>query len=592
MKPILSLLVAGAALLYSCTPQPKETAAPPSLDSLLNHYHQEHLKLSPLLATSIGDNRYNDLLPNTLTAEYRKQIMEFNERYRSQLAAIDRGTLSENDQLSYDLLAYECDTDLEGFKFKDYLMPISQIRSLPLTMAQLGSGTGNQPFKTVKDYDNWLSRLNHYLEWCDTAMVNMRKGMASGYVIPKLLAAKIIPQLANFDHGPAKEHLFYAPIKNIPADFSEEDKARLAKAYEEMIETKIIPVNQKLKAFIEKEYLPACRETSGIDAIPEGKVFYAYAIKRYTTTDKTADEIHALGKSEVERISAEMEKVRQQVGFKGDLKAFLEDLRNNKKLMPFKNGAEIVAAYNAIHEKMKPNLVRLFDKAPKTAFEVRQIEKFREATTAANYNAGTQDGTRPGIFYFPAVDPTRYSTVQMEDLFLHEAIPGHHYQIMLKIENTALPDFRKFLNYGAYTEGWGLYAESMGKELGLYNDPYSYFGMLTGEMHRAIRLVVDTGLHSQGWTREQAIQYSKDHEAASEQNIISEVERYMGNPGQALSYKMGQLKILELRARAEKELGSKFDIKQFHNQLLDAGSLPLSTLDQKINQWIEKVRNS
>jgi uncharacterized protein (DUF885 family) len=239
---------------------------------------------------------------------------------------------------------------------------------------------------------------------------------------------------------------------------------------------------------------------------------------------------------------------------------------------------------------MKPNLLKLFDKAPKAAFEVRRIEAYREKTTAANYNAGSEDGSRPGIFYFPSPEPTDYSIVGTEDLFLHEAIPGHHYQIMLKIENKSLPAFRRFLNYGSYTEGWGLYTESLGKELGLYTDPYQYFGMLTAEMHRAIRLVVDAGMHSQGWTREQAIQYSKDHEAASEQNIVSEIERYMGNPGQALSYKVGQLKILGLRAKAEKELGDKFNIKEFHNQVLDSGSLPLCTLEEKIDFWIEKMK--
>lgn len=287
-----------------------------------------------------------------------------------------------------------------------------------------------------------------------------------------------------------------------------------------------------------------------------------------------------------------MVKVKEQVGFKGDLKAFLDHVRNDKKLMPFKNGEEIIAYYNAIHDKMKPNLTKLFAKAPQAAFEVRRIEAFREKTTAANYNSGSEDGTRPGVFYFPSPEPTKYSIVGTEDLFLHEAIPGHHYQIMLKIENKSLPDFRRFLNYGAYTEGWALYTESLGSELGLYTDPYQYFGMLTSEMHRAIRLVVDAGMHSQGWTREQAIQYSKDNEAASEQNIISEIERYMANPGQALSYKMGQLKILELRAKAEKELGAKFDIKEFHNQVLDSGSLPLSTLDEIITKWIEKVKTA
>lgn len=556
----------------------------------MTDYHEAYLKLYPFTATSAGDNRYNDILPNNISVGYRNQLRDFYQGYQDKLKSVDRATLSEDDALSYDLLIYQCKTNLEGLKFNDHLMPISQIQSMPLQVAQLAAGTGNQPFKTVKDYDNWLSRLDGFVVWCDTAIANMKKGMATGYVIPKALALKVVPQMASFDHGPVKEHLYYKPILNMPADFSAEDKARLEKAYADMIEQKIIPTHQKLKEFIENEYLPACRETSGIDAIPNGKEYYNFAIKRYTTTDLTADSIFALGKAEVDRISKEMEAVKAQVGFKGDLKAFLENLRTDKKLRPFKTGDDIVAYYNAIHEKMKPNLLKLFDKAPKTAFEVRRIEAYRERTTAANYNAGSEDGTRPGIFYFPSPEPADYSIVGTEDLFLHEAIPGHHYQIMLKIENKSLPDFRRFLNYGSYTEGWGLYTESLGKELGLYTDPYQYFGMLTAEMHRAIRLVVDAGMHSQGWTREQAIQYSKDHEAASEQNIISEIERYMGNPGQALSYKVGQLKILGLRAKAEKELGDKFNIKEFHNQVLDSGSLPLSTLEEKVDFWISKMK--
>lgn len=590
MKKIFALLPV-LVFVFACSPKKEETAdVKPAFDSLMKNYHEENFRLNPLQATSAGDNRYNDLLPNTLTAAYRQQEKDFYEGFQKRLAAIDRSALSEDDQLSYDLLAYECARNLEGLQFKDYLMPISQIRSLTLTIAQLGSGTGNQPFKTVTDYDNWLSRLNTYAPWVDTAMVNMKKGMQTGYVIPKVLAAKVIPQLSNFDHGPAEDLLYYAPIKNMPEDFPAADKERLAKAYKEMIETQIIPANKRLKEFVEKEYLPACRETSGIDAIPDGKDYYDYLVKNFTTTDKTADEIFALGLSEVDRISKEMEKVKEEVGFKGDLKAFLASLRTDRKLRPFKNGDEIIAYYNGIHDRMKPNLEKLFEHAPKTGFEVRRIEAFREKTTAANYNAGSEDGTRPGVFYFPSPEPENYSIVGTENLFLHEAIPGHHYQIMLKIENKSLPDFRRYLNYGAYTEGWALYTESLGKELGLYTDPYLYFGMLSSEMHRAIRLVVDAGMHSQGWTREQAIQFSKDHEAASEQNIISEIERYMAMPGQALSYKMGQLKILELRAKAEKELGEKFDIRQFHSQILNSGSLPLETLDKKVTAWIEKSK--
>jgi uncharacterized protein (DUF885 family) len=587
MKKILPLFVIAVAI--ACNPKKEETKIV-SLDSLMRNYHEDYLKLYPFTATSAGDDRYNDILPNNISAAYRNQVRDFYTGYQDKLKVVDRSALSEDDALSYDLLIYQCQTNLEGLKFNDHLMPISQIQSMPLQIAQLAAGTGNQPFKTVKDYDNWLSRLDGFVVWCDTAIVNMKKGMTSGYVIPKALALKVVPQLGSFDHGPVKDHLYYRPILNIPKDFKDEDRVRLATAFTEIIEKKIIPTHQKLKEFFEKEYIPACRETSGIDAIPNGKEYYNFAIKRYTTTDLTADSIFALGKSEVERISKEMETIKTQVGFKGDLKAFLENLRTDKKLRPFKTGDDIVAYYNAIHEKMKPNLLKLFDKAPKTAFEVRRIEAYREKTTAANYNAGSEDGSRPGVFYFPSPEPTDYSIVGTEDLFLHEAIPGHHYQIMLKIENKSLPDFRRFLNYGSYTEGWGLYTESLGKELGLYTDPYQYFGMLTAEMHRAIRLVVDAGMHSQGWTREQAIQYSRDHEAASEQNIISEIERYMGNPGQALSYKVGQLKILRLRAKAEKELGDKFNIKEFHNQVLDSGSLPLSTLEAKIDFWISKMK--
>ncbi len=588
----IPLYLAAFCLLIGCSPKPAEQSAIP-LDSLFKNFHEERLKLSPLLATSIGDNRYNHIFPNSIALHYRKQVLDFYQRYKDQLLSIDATGLNENDRLSYDILLYECNNNIEGSRFNDHLMPITQIRSATLMVGLLASGKGNQPFKTVKDYDNWLARVDGYIAWCDTAMVNMRKGMAQGYVIPKVLAQKVVPQMAAFDHGPAQEHHFYAPINDMPDGFSAEDKERLTKAYVEMIETKIIPIHQKLKEFIVNEYLPACRETTGIDGVPGGKEWYAYLVKNYTTTNKTPDEIFALGNSEVERISQEMEKVKTEVGFKGSLKDFFDHLRTKKELRPFKTAEEIIARYNAIHEQMKPNLEKLFDMKPKMAFEVRRVEPWREKTTAANYNVGSVDGSRPGIFYFPIQDgPEKYSYMQMEDLFLHEAIPGHHYQIALKVENTSLPEFRRFINYGAYTEGWGLYAESLGKELGLYTDPYSYFGMLSGEMHRAIRLVVDAGMHSQGWTREQAIQYSKDHEAAAESNIISEIDRYMANPGQALSYKMGQLKILELRARAEKELGNRFDVKQFHNQMLDAGSLPLDLLEDKINRWISTTRGA
>jgi uncharacterized protein (DUF885 family) len=592
MKNLILISAFAMIIMQACSP-PKNAEAPENAitpDSLFKQYHEERLKLFPIDATYAGDNRYNDLLPNTLTAEFRQQVNDLFSKYRKQIDTYDVEKLSGDDRMSLEVLKWECDIALEGLKFKDYLMPINQFSSLHLYIGQFASGASIQPFKTVKDYDDWLSRLNAYVAWCDTAVVNMKKGIKEGYVIPKTLVKKAIPQFAAMDHGPVKDHHYYSPIKNLPADFSAEDKDRLTKAYTDIIETKIIPAHKNIRTFLEGEYLAAAKETSGIDAVPGGKDYYNYLIKYYTTTTKSADEIFALGKSEVDRITAEMEAIKKEVGFKGDLKAFFEHLRTKKELTPFTKPEEVIANFNAIHEKMKPNLQKLFDKTPKTPFEVRRTEAFREASASAEYNPGSQDGARPGVFYVPIPNIKEYNVLSDEDLFLHEAIPGHHYQISLQMENTSLPEFRRILGYSSYTEGWALYTESLGKELGLYTDPYQYFGMLSAEMHRAIRLVVDAGMHTQGWTREQAIQYSKDHEAETEENIIAEIERYMAIPGQALSYKIGQLKIRELRNKAEKELGDKFNVAQFHNQVLESGSLPLSVMEEKINRWIESVK--
>ncbi|WP_333819577.1 DUF885 domain-containing protein [Ohtaekwangia sp.] len=593
MKKLSALVMLAAQLmLLACSSPPKNEAqeTQPALDSLLQQYHEEHLKLFPIEATMAGDNRYNDLLPNNFSQAYRSELQKFFTHYRDQLTSYDRTKLSGEDQVSYDILLWECNIALEGLKFKDYLTPVNQFWSMHLLIGQLASGSSLQPFKTVTDYDNWLKRLDAYVVMTDTAIANMKKGMATGYVIPQVLAEKVVPQLSDLDHGPVKEHLFYNPVKMFPNDFSAEDKTRLTQAYEDVIQTKIIPIHKKLNDFLKKEYIPACRATAGISALPDGKEYYGYLIKLYTTTDKSADEIFALGKSEVDRITKEMEAVKEQVGFKGDLKAFFAHLRTKKELMPFTKPEQVLANFEAIHERMKPNLAKLFNKTPKTPFEIKRTEAFREASASAEYNPGSQDGTRPGVFYVPIPDVKKYNMLSDEDLFLHEAIPGHHYQISLQQENTSLPAFRRILSYSSYAEGWALYTESLGKELGLYTDPYQYFGMLSAEMHRAIRLVVDAGIHTQGWSREQAIKYSMDHEAETEDGIISEIERYMAIPGQALSYKIGQLKIRELRTHAEQELGDKFNIALFHDQVLDSGCMPLKVLEDKINHWIEEMK--
>lgn len=583
---ILCSLLSLAAMLSCNAPETRQADHVALMDTLMADYHEDYLRLNPIEATLSGDTRYNDTLHNDISAAFREQLRQFYQNYKDRLGAIDRSALDEEAQLSYDIIEGNCDIGLERLRFKEHLMPINQFWSLPLMVGQLASGASFQPFETVKDYDNWLSRLEDYAEWCDTAVVNMRKGIAEGYVLPKVLAQKVVPQLRAFDHGPVADHHFFAPVKKMPDTFSSEDRQRLTQAYDEMINARIIPAHKRLADFIEQEYIPACRETAGISEIPNGREYYQVLIKYYTTTDMTAEEVFELGQQEVERITREMEAVMKETGFEGDLKEFFNYLRTREELMPFSTAEEVIANFNAIHERMKPHLEKLFDKKPETPFEVRRTEAFREASASAEYNPGSLDGTRPGIFYVPVPDPKKYNVLSDEDLFLHEAIPGHHYQISLQQENENLPAFRKLLGNSAYIEGWALYAESLGKELGLYTDPYQYFGMLSGEMHRAIRLVVDAGMHTQGWTREQAIQYSLDHEAETEASIIAEIERYMAIPGQALSYKIGQLKIRELRNRAEAAFGDEFNIGEFHNKVLESGTVPLNLLEEKIDRWI------
>ena len=556
-------------------------------NKMLDNYYEEGLKLNPLNATFSGDTRYNDGFPDFLSDEYATELKNHYTTYKEEASKFDDAALSETEKMSKDILLWECNINMETLTFKnDTYLPINQMWTVNLIMGQLASGSSAQPFKTVEDYNNWLKRLDGYVVWLNSAESRMKEGMTEGYVLPKSLIIKVVPQLKAMTEPILDKNLFYSPVKNFPKTFSEEDKKQLTEAYSKMVSEKIIPAYQSVHDFMAGNYLKAGRTTTGIAETPNGEAYYKHQIKKYTTTEMTADEIHQLGLSEVARISSEMEKVKEQIGFKGDLKEFFNSVRTNKELMPYKEPQQIIDHFNTIYETMKPKLEVLFDKKPKTAFEVKQTEKFRENSASAEYNPGSLDGTRPGIFYVPIPNASEYNVYSDESLFLHEAIPGHHYQISLTQENDELPMFRKTLFYSGYGEGWALYSESLGKELGLYTDPYQYFGMLGAEMYRAVRLVVDTGMHSKGWMREQAIKYCLENEAEPEAGIISEIERYMANPGQALAYKIGQLKILELRHKAEKELGDKFKIGEFHNQVLETGCIPLELLENKINKWI------
>jgi uncharacterized protein (DUF885 family) len=602
-----SYFVLGAALLLvalaftACTrpsdSQQQETAVAAVPDQnfsqLLENYYEERLRLYPLEATAIADNRYNNILPNDITDAYREQEKAFYQKYLDQLKAIDREQLSEEEQTSYDIFQYGIETMLEGLQleglyFYTHLMPLNQFWSLPIQMAQLGSGSGIQPFRTVKDYEDFLGRIAGFEVWTDTAVVNMRRGIAAGVVLPRSLSVKVLPQLEAMLVEDHTRSIFCQPIQNFPEGIADEDRQRLQRAYEQAIREQVISSYKKLHDFMQQEYLPKSRASSGISAIPEGDTLYRFLVRFWTTTDMTPDHIFEIGQQEVARIRSEMEKVKEQVGFKGDLQAFFRHVNTDPKFRPFKKPEEVLTAFRSIEQRMQPQLDKLFSLKPKSAFEVRQTEAFRAASASAEYVAPAPDGSRPGIFYVPILDATKYNVVGMESLFLHEAIPGHHYQISIQQEKEGLPRFRRYGGYGAYSEGWALYTESLGRELGLYTDPYQYFGRLSDEMHRAIRLVVDVGLHSKGWTREQAIQYSLDNELTSEEAAVAEIERYMALPGQALSYKIGEMKIRELRQKAEKALGSRFSISAFHDEVLREGSMPLAVLEQKMDEWVRK----
>ena len=572
------------------TKKPAATASAP-LASLFESYWEDRTKLFPLNATAQGDNRYNDQLPNDQTRAFRQQQEGFYQRYLTLLNRFDRARLSAEDQVSFDIFRYEMQSRLEGLKLNTWMMPFAQFYSLPNTLGQLGAGTGAQPFKTVKDYDDWLARVGRFAVWADSAIANFRQGVRAGVVLPRVLVLKMVPQLQAQVTTDATKSLFYGPITRLPVGFSEADKARLTAAYQQAIASDLVPAYRQLADFLENEYLPQARSSTGLAALPGGPEMYRYDVRLMTTTTRAPEAIYQTGLSEVKRIRTEMEAVKTQVGFEGDLPAFFNYLNSDPKFMPYKTPDDVLKAFRAIQGRITPNLPKLFGRAPKSPFEIRQTEAFRAATASAEYNRGTPDGSRPGIFYVPILDATKFNTTSgMESLFAHEAIPGHHYQLSLQQENTRLPKFRRFASYPAFSEGWALYCESLGPELGLYRDPYQKIGALGDEIHRAIRLVVDVGMHAKGLTREAAIKYMMDNEPISEQGATAEIERYMAMPGQALAYKTGALKLRELRTRYQKQLGKKFDLRAFHDEILAGGSMPLAVLERKLDAWAARQK--
>ncbi len=567
----------------------KSSAEERELEQLFEDYYQQYLILFPLEATNFGDNRYNDQLQLSISADFLAKEQSFYQQTLQRLGAIDLSQISDTPHLMAEILQYELQTRLAKFPFRFERIPFHQFDGLPLTFAQLGSGASSQPFKTVKDYDNWLKRIDAFTAWCRVAISRFREGLAEDYVLPKVLVEKMVGQMLDktIVSDDPTQSLFYQPIDKLPDGFSPEDKARLTAAYRRATEEQLIPAYRQLGEFLRDEYLPHARQSTGILALEGGREQYRYWVHGWTTTELTPDEIFELGEQEVARITAEMELVKQEMGY-GDksLTEFFEFLRSDPQFKPFHSPDEVLDFFRSLQAKLEPALAREFLSKPKTPFEIRRTEAFREKTASAEYMPGSADGSRPGIFYCPIPDAKQYNiTSGMESLFLHEALPGHHYQISLQQENQQLPKFARFLWYGAYGEGWALYCESMGEELGLYTDPRQKIGALGDEMHRAIRLVVDVGMHWKGWTREQALDYMLEHEPISKDGAVAEIERYMAYTAQALSYKIGQLKIRQLRRSCAQRLGDDFSLAAFHDQVLRNGCMPLSLLERRLQAW-------
>ncbi len=595
MNKLVPATLVAALLLVGCgegqrqAAQGQDTAgASLALHALFDEHFERTLEMNPTYATSIGDYRFNDRLANTYSPDYIAAAKAMDEEFLERLIAIDRSALQYQDRLSYDLFMANREMALEGYRFPSHLQPVNQFYSLASSFVQLGSGTGIHPFRTVKDYEDFLSRADDFATNVDQVIANMREGMRSGVVRPRILMQKLLPQLTSQVVERAEASSFFAPVTSMPEAFTAGDRERLTAAYREKIMTTIVPAYQRLGNFIGDEYLAAARETVGQYALPDGEKWYAYLVKRYTTTDMTPEEIHQVGLDEVARIKGEMLEVMKQVGFEGSLDDFFEFVNSDDQFF-FGDADDLIQGYRDMTAHVTELSRELFDIFPKTDFEVRRVEPFRERSAAGgSYRAGTADGTRPGVFYANAYDLRARPRWAMEALFLHEAIPGHHFQIMIQRENEALPRFRRYGGISAYSEGWGLYAESLGKELGVFTDPYQYFGGLNAELWRSIRLVVDTGIHARGWTRQQVLDYMYANSAVAEARAVAEAERFMAIPGQALAYKVGQLEIRAIRNKAEAKLGERFDVKAFHREVLEDGAMPLSMLEAKIDRWTEE----
>jgi uncharacterized protein (DUF885 family) len=551
--------------------------------ALIDEVWEWRLEQNPVFASSLGDRRFNDRwTDNSIEA-----IQERHERRRAfldRVIAIDSSQLSADDRLNYELFRRDLQSDIEGYQYKSWLMPISQrggVQSLESTAEIMR-------LQTAEDYEDWIARMAKIPEVIEQTMARQERGRKEGYMPPKVLMQRIPDQIASQTVENPEQSPYFMVFEEMPDAIAEEDQARLRDMAREIIDDSIVPAYREFSNYFNNTYLPASRETIGVSELPDGEAFYEYLARLFTTTQMTPDEIHRIGLNEVKRIRDEMQLIIDELEFDGDFADFLHFLRTDPQFY-FEDPDDLYEAYLATCKRIDPELVKLFGKLPRMPYGLRPIpDNIAPDTTTAYYRSPAADGSRAGFYYVNLYKPDVRPKYEIEVLSVHEAVPGHHLQIALAQELEGLPDFRRFSGFTAFVEGWGLYSESLGYELGLYKDPYSRFGALTYEMWRAVRLVVDTGMHYKGWSRQQAIDFFKDNAAKTELDIINEIDRYLIMPGQALAYKIGQLKMLELRRKAEQALGDDFDIRAFHDELLGAGAIPLEVLETRMTRWLTR----
>ena len=599
MKSPKILLLATAALLAPLSITAHAQTAPVEnatltegkrLATIFAEDDEANLKRNPLNALFRGDMRYADHLGDFVSDEYFAGERKAAEANLEKLNGIDRAKLNATDQIAYDVFKQNQVDALKGLSKEimdlTVVRPVNHFFGFHTFYPTFASGQGAAPFKTVVDYDNNLKRHKEYIILMDRSIDRFRQGMASGVFETKLTITNVIDQLNTQLSQKTEESPYYGPATKFPEGFSDADKTRLTAEYRDVIEQGLYPVNARLRDFLRDSYLPLAREGVGLSYMKGGEGLYQYLIEQTTTLPLKADEIHKLGLSEVDRIKTGMDAIKKEVGFKGTLPEFFNHLRTDPKFKPASRQG-LTDGFYAIGKTVDAKISGQFKYLPKAPLEIKPYEEFREKYEAGgSYQNGTPDGSRPGTFYFNAYDLPSRTTPGMTTLYLHEGAPGHHFQISIAQENEALPAFMRFGGNTAYVEGWALYAETLGYDMGLFKDPYQRFGTLSDEMLRAMRLVVDTGLHSKGWTRDQAIEYMLANSDMGKTDATAEVERYIAIPSQALAYKIGALTILRLKAKAQKELGKKFDVREFHNQILNTGALPLAVLEKKIDGWI------